>query len=59
MVANMGDKYSSFLNPEEYRLAIYRPVPSELKYLVYQYTGIGIEVGYHVLLFLIFTAHYC
>lgn len=44
MVANLGDKYSSFLNPNEYRLAIHRPLPSEVKYLAHQYTGVGIEV---------------
>jgi hypothetical protein len=46
MVANLGDRYSAFLIPEEYRLAIRHPLPSELKYLAYRYTGIGMEVKY-------------
>jgi len=45
MVANLGDRYSAFLIPEEYRLAIRHPLPSELKYLAYRYTGIGMELG--------------
>ncbi|KAH8958311.1 hypothetical protein BDL97_06G017200 [Sphagnum fallax] len=45
MVANLGDRYSAFLIPEEYRLAIRHPLPSELKYLAYRYTGIGMEAG--------------
>lgn len=44
MVSHLGDKYSSFLVPNEYRLAIHRPLQSEIKYLSYQYTGIGMEV---------------
>uniref|UniRef100_A0A7I4FVI0 PDZ domain-containing protein n=1 Tax=Physcomitrium patens TaxID=3218 RepID=A0A7I4FVI0_PHYPA len=45
MVSHLGDKYSSFLVPNEYRLAIHRPLQSEIKYLSYQYTGIGMELG--------------
>mgnify|MGYP002776942915 FL=1 len=44
LVARLGDRYSSFLTPEEYRFALRRPIQSELKYLVYQYTGVGMEV---------------
>lgn len=47
MVAALGDKYSAFLDPFHYRLAIHHPIPSEIKYLAYQYTGIGIELGKH------------
>lgn len=45
MVARLGDSYSSFLTPEEYRIALHRPMPLELKYLIYQYTGVGIQIG--------------
>lgn len=45
MVSHLGDKYSSFLSPNEYRLAIHHPLPSEIKYLAYQYTGVGMELG--------------
>eukprot|EP00897_Mesotaenium_endlicherianum_P001537 jgi/Mesen1/1410/ME000130S00497 len=45
MVARLGDPYSAFLDPFRYRLAIHRPLLSEIKYLAYQYTGIGIELG--------------
>lgn len=45
MVARLGDRYSSFLTPEEYRFALHRPIQSELKYLAYQYTGVGMEIG--------------
>jgi len=45
MVTHLGDKYSQFLVPNEYRLAIHHPLPSEIKYLAYQYTGVGMELG--------------
>lgn len=45
MVTHLGDKYSSFLLPNEYRLAILHPLPSEIKYLSLQYTGVGMELG--------------
>ncbi|KAG0567495.1 hypothetical protein KC19_7G139300 [Ceratodon purpureus] len=45
MVTHLGDKYSSFLVPNEYRLAINHPLPSEIKYLSLQYTGVGMELG--------------
>lgn len=44
MVASLGDRYSAFLPPSLYRLAIRHPNPSEVRYLAAQYTGIGIEV---------------
>ncbi|MCO5574915.1 hypothetical protein L7F22_028710 [Adiantum nelumboides] len=45
MVSRLQDRYSSFLTPEEYRFALHRPIQSELKYLAYQYTGVGMEIG--------------
>eukprot|EP00250_Pteridium_aquilinum_P007143 c16926_g1_i1 orf=20-2062(+) len=45
MVARLLDRYSSFLTPEEYRFALRRPIQSELKYLAYQYTGVGMQIG--------------
>ncbi|KAH7387157.1 hypothetical protein KP509_16G008500 [Ceratopteris richardii] len=45
MVSSLEDRYSSFLTPEEYRIALHRPIQSELKYLAYQYTGVGMEIG--------------
>ncbi|PTQ29718.1 hypothetical protein MARPO_0135s0004 [Marchantia polymorpha] len=45
MVDSIGDRYSAFLNPQQYRLAIRRPIPSEIKYLTYQYTGVGVALG--------------
>lgn len=45
MVARLQDRYSSFLTPEEYRFALHRPIQSELKYLAYQYTGVGMQIG--------------
>ncbi|KAI5066867.1 hypothetical protein GOP47_0017395 [Adiantum capillus-veneris] len=45
MVSRLQDRYSSFLIPEEYRFALHRPIQSELKYLAYQYTGVGMEIG--------------
>eukprot|EP00850_Spirogloea_muscicola_P024927 SM001788S03435 [mRNA] locus=s1788:112:1975:+ [translate_table: standard] len=45
MVDALGDRYSAYLTPPQYRLAIHRPLPSEVKYLAYQYTGVGMELG--------------
>ncbi|KAL2621450.1 hypothetical protein R1flu_001655 [Riccia fluitans] len=45
MIESLGDRYSAFLAPQQYRLAIRRPIPSEIKYLTYQYTGVGIALG--------------
>ncbi|KAL3680577.1 hypothetical protein R1sor_023533 [Riccia sorocarpa] len=45
MVESLGDRYSAFLDPQQYRLAIRRPIPSEIKYLTYQYTGVGVALG--------------
>eukprot|EP00850_Spirogloea_muscicola_P023147 SM000332S12452 [mRNA] locus=s332:56334:60509:- [translate_table: standard] len=44
MVDTLGDRYSAYLTPPQYRLAIHRPLPSEVKYLAYQYTGVGMEL---------------
>ncbi|CAM6106245.1 unnamed protein product [Calypogeia fissa] len=44
MVGSLGDPYSAFLGPSQYRIAIRRPNPSEIKYLAFQYTGVGIEL---------------
>lgn len=41
---SLGDRYSAFLAPDQYRVAIRHPKPSEIKYLAFQYTGVGIEV---------------
>ncbi|MCO5556695.1 hypothetical protein L7F22_010246 [Adiantum nelumboides] len=49
MVSRLQDRYSSFLTPEEYRFALHRPIQSELKYLAYQYTGVGMEVELEVM----------
>mmetsp|Transcript_61613 Transcript_61613/g.194965 ORF Transcript_61613/g.194965 Transcript_61613/m.194965 type:complete len:598 (-) Transcript_61613:32-1825(-) len=44
MVASLGDKYSEFLEPDDFNLALRRPSPLQRKYLAAQYTGVGLEL---------------
>lgn len=48
MMASLGDQYSQFLPPSQYRRAIRHPQPAEREYLAAQSTGTGIHVGQHV-----------
>ncbi|KAK9841245.1 hypothetical protein WJX74_002514 [Apatococcus lobatus] len=44
MVASLGDKYSEFLAPDQFRRALRRPSPAELPYLAAQLTGVGFSI---------------
>lgn len=48
MMASLGDQYSQFLPPSQYRRAIRHPQPAEREYLAAQSTGTGVHVGKHV-----------
>ncbi|KAL3145262.1 hypothetical protein ABBQ32_001001 [Trebouxia sp. C0010 RCD-2024] len=48
MMASLGDRYSQFLPPSQYRRAIRHPQPAEREYLAAQSTGTGVHVGGHV-----------
>eukprot|EP00208_Stichococcus_sp_RCC1054_P001119 CAMPEP_0206145654 /NCGR_PEP_ID=MMETSP1473-20131121/28105_1 /ASSEMBLY_ACC=CAM_ASM_001109 /TAXON_ID=1461547 /ORGANISM="Stichococcus sp, Strain RCC1054" /LENGTH=649 /DNA_ID=CAMNT_0053541937 /DNA_START=262 /DNA_END=2212 /DNA_ORIENTATION=+ len=47
MVASLGDPYSEWLPPSEFRRALRKPQPAEREYLALQMTGVGIAVGSH------------
>ncbi|KAI8470624.1 MAG: ClpP/crotonase-like domain-containing protein [Monoraphidium minutum] len=45
LVGRLGDKYSAFLDSNEFRRALRRPSPQERSYLAAQYVGVGIQFG--------------
>lgn len=47
MIASLGDPYSEWLPPSEFRRALRKPLPAERKYLSVQMSGVGIAVGSH------------
>ncbi|GBF93173.1 histone-lysine N-methyltransferase [Raphidocelis subcapitata] len=45
LVDRLGDRYSAFLTPPEFRRALRRPLPLERSYLAAQFVGIGVQLG--------------
>ncbi|CAK0787071.1 hypothetical protein CVIRNUC_010287 [Coccomyxa viridis] len=45
MLASLGDPYTEFLWPSQFRQALSRPMPAERDYLEAQFTGVGVLVA--------------
>ncbi|KAK9805537.1 hypothetical protein WJX72_003921 [[Myrmecia] bisecta] len=45
MVASLGDQYSEFLGPSQFRQALRRPRPAEREYLAAQFNGVGLQIA--------------
>lgn len=45
MLSALGDRYSHFLPPSQFRQAIQRPSPAERDYLEAQFVGTGVQLG--------------
>mmetsp|Transcript_9205 Transcript_9205/g.22784 ORF Transcript_9205/g.22784 Transcript_9205/m.22784 type:complete len:637 (-) Transcript_9205:387-2297(-) len=45
LMGRLGDRYSEFLPPSDFRRALRRPLPSERRYLAAQAVGVGLQLG--------------